>query len=482
MFFSWNSSKRPPYSSFSKLKKLSFYSSDSPLLEVNYNLKKRMRLLKRICASPKLESLNINTMTLDAASCLQRYRKLKFLHLGCSFPEFVSAKELEIPGVEYSINFHNGDSRTIINFDVKKKHNLILNNTRSIDLAYRPEQVPTPVLPLICLYANQFQKLTSLTCEFFLDRFTQFPDLNALRKLKALDSICFKLEVGRDTSPTLFDKLVLPERIREFRLNFLKSGNLDLKNALNSQAFFIGLEKLKSLELFELTMCDSIYGITYESNDKKKKYYSYFIKRCLARLTTSLKHLSVEAPISKEPDENLFKLVYTFKNLESLDLNLNTSVSKEIMSHRTKQYQKIKKLRLYDSLSFLMGLTNSSFEQIENLSLLVLEPNGDITIIDLLDKILLMKNLEALEIFFFPRKADKKLVAERIVELFRTLNRLQELKFITSFFSVEMNDLINIYNHLKWNSRLTTAIISFKDVSIRRRVNSVAYIKYEDIE
>ena len=122
------------------------------------------------------------------------------------------------------------------------------------------------------------------------------------------------------------------------------------------------------------------------------------IKKCLLSLKYNIKTLRLEAPVPQDSDKSLINLISAFKKLEMLQLNLNTQISPDKPLHPPK----VRNLKLCDSLWFLSILDVTGFKYIESLSILALEIYNGVSLVNILEKVLSMRNLSNLEIFYFP--------------------------------------------------------------------------------
>lgn len=80
--------------------------------------------------------------------------------------------------------------------------------------------------------------------------------------------------------------------------------------------------------------------------------------------------------------------------------------------------------------------------------------------------------------FYFPEDPTQnhKEVSDKFVSILRNLTKLVELKIVTSFLGIDPEILANLADHIRWNHKLASALISFKDATIRRKACNLACV------
>jgi len=90
-----------------------------------------------------------------------------------------------------------------------------------------------------------------------------------------------------------------------------------------------------------------------------------------------------------------------------------------------------------------------------------------------------MKNLNSLEIFFFPRSTTVIEVYDGLMRIIREMAKMYDIKFVSNFHGVDEEKLERLIDALKKNKKIAYATVNFKDFTMRKKYETLYFERYE---
>ena len=295
--------------------------------------------------------------------------------------------------------------------------------------------------------------------------------LGCISKLSNLEKLELELFMNHESKSTMFEYLVLPKKLKHFKLIFSNCKFGVIEQASANYPFFMSLTEIHGLESLEFE--------AFRLSPMKDTQTSCmnFVKTLLRSLNCKLKVLKLKGPPTKEVDDEFYRLILEHESLECLDIGLTTKATDDMISKIGHSQIRLRSLLMYNNPLFFNALPENCLAGIQELCLYigVHTPMSENSVsyqekfLGILRKVKLLPQITELTIYYSlsPDKIRDRLIKE-IPEITSSLKRLRVFSLVMRGLKLTHEEKEALATCYKWNKFLESVSLKFFNVEFGR--------------